>query len=63
VLPEAFLRQVKVGGRILAVIGEPPVMQARLIERTSETGHHSRTLFETNIKPLREAAKHSQFRF
>jgi protein-L-isoaspartate(D-aspartate) O-methyltransferase len=62
-LPDAFLKQVKVGGRILAVIGEAPVMEARLIERTSETGYHTRTLFETNIQPLRDAPRPSHFRF
>jgi protein-L-isoaspartate(D-aspartate) O-methyltransferase len=62
-LPENFLQQVKVGGRILAVIGEPPVMEARLIERTSENGYHTRNLFETDVKPLRDAPRPSHFRF
>jgi protein-L-isoaspartate(D-aspartate) O-methyltransferase len=62
-LPEAFLQQLKVGGRILAVVGEPPVMEARLIERTSETGYRSRNLFETDVKPLRDAPAPSHFRF
>ncbi|MET0962292.1 MAG: protein-L-isoaspartate O-methyltransferase [Noviherbaspirillum sp.] len=62
-LPEAFLRQIKVGGRLLCVIGEPPVMQAQLITRTSEAGFHTRNLFETSITPLRLATQPSHFKF
>jgi protein-L-isoaspartate(D-aspartate) O-methyltransferase len=63
VLPDAFLRQLKVGGRLLCIIGERPVMEARLITRTSETGYHTRTLFETSVTPLRQAAHSSHFKF
>jgi protein-L-isoaspartate(D-aspartate) O-methyltransferase len=63
VLPDAFLRQLKVGGRLLCVIGERPVMEARLITRTSETGYHTRNLFETSVTPLRQAVHPSHFKF
>jgi protein-L-isoaspartate(D-aspartate) O-methyltransferase len=63
VLPDAFLRQLKVGGRLLCIIGGRPVMEARLITRTSETGYHTRTLFETSVTPLRQAAHSSHFKF
>ena len=63
VLPDAFLRQLKVGGRLMCMIGERPVMEARLITRTSETGYHTRTLFETSVTPLRQAAHPSHFKF
>jgi len=63
VLPDAFLRQLKVGGRLLCVIGERPVMEARLITRTSETGYHARNLFETSVTPLRQAVHPSHFKF
>ena len=62
-LPEAFLRQLKVGGRLLCVIGEPPVMQAQLITRTSEAGFNTRNMFETSVTPLRHAAQLSHFKF
>jgi protein-L-isoaspartate(D-aspartate) O-methyltransferase len=62
-LPDAFLRQLKVGGRLMCMIGERPVMEARLITRTSETGYHTRTLFETSVTPLRQAAHPSHFKF
>ena len=63
VLPDAFLQQVKAGGRIFAIIGESPVMFARLITRTSDTAYDTRTVFETDIKPLRHALTPSHFKF
>jgi protein-L-isoaspartate(D-aspartate) O-methyltransferase len=30
VLPDAFIEQLRPGGRVFAVVGEPPVMLARL---------------------------------
>ncbi len=63
VLPEALLTQVRVGGRILAVIGEAPVMSACLITRTADDAWDTQKLFETSIPPLRNAVKPSAFRF
>ena len=63
VLPEAFLTQVRVGGRILAVVGDAPVMSACLVTRTAEDAWDTRKLFETSVKPLRNAARPSAFRF
>jgi len=63
VLPERFLQQLKVGGRLLAVLGEEPVMSAQLITRTSATALSTLKLFETAIKPLRDAAQPSAFHF
>ncbi|MDO8595556.1 MAG: protein-L-isoaspartate O-methyltransferase, partial [Sulfuricaulis sp.] len=31
VLPQAFLQQLKVGGRLFAIVGDSPVMSARLV--------------------------------
>ncbi len=62
-LPQQFLQQIKVGGRIVAVIGEAPVMTAQLITRVSEVGYNTVNLFETAIRPLRHATTPSHFRF
>ncbi|MGV3656066.1 MAG: protein-L-isoaspartate O-methyltransferase family protein [Noviherbaspirillum sp.] len=62
-LPEEFKQQVRPGGRILAVIGQLPVMEARLITRVTEDSYRSQTLFETVVKPLRDAPAHSAFTF
>jgi len=63
VLPEAFLKQVKVGGRILAIVGEAPVMSAELVTRTSDVAYSTVKLFETSAKPLRHAVTPSHFKF
>jgi protein-L-isoaspartate(D-aspartate) O-methyltransferase len=63
VLPDAFLQQIKVGGRILAVIGEVPFMSAVMVTRTSDVGYDTVKLFETSIKPLRNAVGPSHFKF
>ena len=62
-LPDAFLQQIKVGGRILAIIGEAPVMTAEIITRISDVACHTVKLFETSAKPLRNALPPSHFKF
>jgi len=62
-LPDAFLQQIKVGGRILAVIGEAPVMSALVVTRVSEVAYDTLKIFETTIKPLRNAVVPSHFKF
>jgi protein-L-isoaspartate(D-aspartate) O-methyltransferase len=61
-LPDAFLKQLKVGGRIAAIIGQAPVMSANIITRVSETAYDTVKVFETNVKPLITAAT-SHFTF
>jgi len=63
VLSEAFKGQLAVGGRLLAVIGESPVMTASLITRVSERAFNSVGLFETAIPPLRNVKQPERFVF
>ena len=62
-LPQAFLDQLKVGGRVLAVIGKAPIMSAQKTTREAENKFNTVKLFETNIKPLREIATAKRFKF
>ncbi|MES2316488.1 MAG: protein-L-isoaspartate O-methyltransferase [Pseudomonadota bacterium] len=62
-LPEAFLKQVKVGGRIAAIIGQAPAMSAQIVTRVSETAYDTVKVFETNVKPLAGAVTASRFTF
>jgi len=62
-LPEALLKQLKVGGRLAVIIGQAPAMKAQLITRTGEAGYDTRTLFETSVKPLLLASQPSAFKF
>jgi len=63
VLPDAFLKQLKIGGRLLATIGEEPVMSTQLVTRVSEATFETVVLFETCIKPLQHAITPSHFKF
>src|SRR2546428_12871015 len=46
-LPRAFLEQLVAGGRLFAVTGEAPAMNARLGGCTAPRAHHSTHPFET----------------
>ena len=63
VLPESFQRQLAVGGRLLAVVGEEPVMTATLINRVAAGAFNSVGLFETSIPPLRNVKQPERFVF
>ncbi|WP_292935706.1 protein-L-isoaspartate O-methyltransferase [Noviherbaspirillum sp.] len=63
VLPDTFLKQIKVGGRIFAIVGESPAMSAQIITRMSDTAYNTIKIFETDVKPLREALTPSHFVF
>ena len=60
---ESFQRQLALGGRLFVVVGEPPVMEALLIRRVSETAFTTQSLFETVIDPLVNARHPATFTF
>ncbi|WP_374363029.1 protein-L-isoaspartate O-methyltransferase [Pseudoduganella danionis] len=62
-LPPALLQQLSIGGRLVVIIGASPAMKAQLITRTGEAGYDTRTLFETDVKPLASAVVPSKFTF
>jgi len=62
-VPQALLAQLKVGGRLVAVVGDEPVMVAQLIQRTGEQSYVSRPLFDTVAPRLVGFAEHSAFQF
>ena len=63
VLPDALLQQLTVGGRLFAVVGEAPVMQAQLVTRVGEAAWRTDVLFETEVKALCHAAQPERFVF
>lgn len=63
VLPETFRNQLAVGGRLLVVIGEAPVMTLTRITRVSEHAFNSVGLLETCIPPLRNVKQPERFVF
>ena len=62
-LPEAFRQQLKVGGRLVAFIGAPPVIEAQLITRTDDQAFNTINLFETVVAPLRTTQPRQSFVF
>ena len=58
-----FERMLAVGGRLFVVVGEPPVMDARLVQRTAEDSIATQSLFETVIDPLVNAVQPARFTF
>ena len=62
-VPEALLAQLKVGGRMFAVVGTAPAMTAQIITRVSDVSFNTVGVFETLIKPLQNAPAPSQFKF
>ena len=63
VLPESFQRQLAAGGRLLAVVGDEPVMTATLVNRVAAGAFNSVGLFETSIPPLRNVVQPERFVF
>jgi protein-L-isoaspartate(D-aspartate) O-methyltransferase len=62
-LPQVFLSQLKVGGRLFAIVGDLPVMEARLITCTAQGSYRHSDLFETSFPPLSNAAQPPRFEF
>ncbi len=62
-LSDAFRRRLKVGGRLFAITGEAPVMQAQLITCTAPGATRSVVLFETCVAPLLNAPQPAAFVF
>src|SRR5690348_1157772 len=63
ILPEAFQNSLKPGGRLIAVVGEPPVMETRLVTCVTTGVYNTVGLFETCIAPLRNALQPEKFVF
>ena len=62
-LPEELLAQLRVGGRLAAIVGTGPVMQALLVTRVSESQYDRLPLFETWVAPLDNAPQPERFKF
>ncbi|HXE38256.1 MAG TPA: protein-L-isoaspartate O-methyltransferase [Azonexus sp.] len=61
VLPDALLKQLRVGGRLAVIVGEAPVMEAQLITCTAEGVFNTVNLFETVVPPLDGIVVRSSF--
>ena len=62
-LAPGFQQCLNAGGRLLAVVGEPPVMEARLVTCVAPGAYHAIGLLETCIASLRNAPQPERFVF
>lgn len=63
VLPETFVHDLKIGGRLFAITGDAPAMTAQLITCVAEGAYNTITLFETNVPLLQNAVQPERFVF
>ena len=50
-------------GRLFVVVGDPPIMDARLLRRTGDSDWETRSLFETCLNPLVNSSAAPRFSF
>jgi protein-L-isoaspartate(D-aspartate) O-methyltransferase len=62
-LPDALLKQLRLGGRLVAIVGDAPVMEAELVTCTAEGTYNSINLFETVVPALDGGEEQPGFSF
>jgi protein-L-isoaspartate(D-aspartate) O-methyltransferase len=63
IMPPSLPAQLAPGGRLFAVTGDDPVMEAQLVTCVSRGVTRSESLFETSVKPLINAPQPERFVF
>ena len=63
VLPKSFQESLNVGGRLFAIVGDAPVMEAKLITRVAPDVFETVNMLETCIAPLKNAEQPARFVF
>jgi len=62
-VPPALLAQLKTGGRLLGIVGQQPIMRARLFTRSSEQAFSHVDLFDTVAPRLLNFPEPNRFKF
>lgn len=62
-VPEEYQHKLKVGGKMLVVVGKAPTMSVQLIFRVNEWEWQIENLFETVIPPMVNAEPKPEFEF
>ena len=62
-VPHALLAQLKVGGRLVAVVGNEPMMQATIVTRTGQADYRTTTPWDTVAPRLLNFPQASGFTF
>jgi len=63
VLPEAFKTSLNIGGRLFAIVGDAPVMEAKLITRLAQNVYQTTNIMEACVAPLQNALQPERFVF
>ncbi len=63
VLPRSFQESLNIGGRLFAIVGEAPLMEAKLITRVAPDVFETVNLLETSVAPLENAEQPARFVF
>ena len=58
-----FVDALAPGGRLVVIVGSPPVMEACRVRQTDEGDWEAESLFETEVAPLVNGALSPQFQF
>jgi protein-L-isoaspartate(D-aspartate) O-methyltransferase len=62
-VPQALLQQLAPGGRMVAIVGDEPVMRAVRVQRLADSRFETQDLFDTVAARLRGFDEPSRFRF
>jgi len=62
-VPQSLLGQLKVGGRLVAIVGHEPIMHAYLFTRTSQTDFKRVEMWDSNAPRLENFPESARFKF
>ena len=62
-VPQALLAQLKIGGRLVAIVGAEPMMVAQIVTRKGESEYEAQSLFDVVVPRLVGFAEKSAFAF
>jgi protein-L-isoaspartate(D-aspartate) O-methyltransferase len=62
-LPAAFQSSLNIGGRLFAIVGDAPVMEAKLITRVAPDTYETVNIMEACVAPLQNALQPERFVF
>lgn len=61
-LDPALAQQLKLGGRLFAIVGQAPAMEAKLVTRVDASSWSTEGIFETVVAPLAGVEKPREFK-
>jgi len=62
-LPAAFQNSLNIGGRLFAIVGDAPVMEAKLVTRVAPDTYETVNIMESCVAPLQNALQPERFVF